>query len=117
MAMLRGPKHHYELWNAAYQKAFGPRDLTGRTFLEAFPEVTGQEFVEALDEVYRTGQAFSARRAHVALRRPGSDVPEDRYIDLAYQAIRDADGEITGVLVQGLDVTTITCKASSVRSK
>jgi PAS domain S-box-containing protein len=101
VAMLSGPEHTYEYVNEAYVTISGPRDFIGHTVREVFPELAGQPFFELLDQVYSTGVRFVARA--VPLRISGE--PEDRFIDLLYEPIRDSEGGITGIFVGGYDVT------------
>ncbi|HEV7265302.1 MAG TPA: PAS domain S-box protein [Falsiroseomonas sp.] len=105
MAMLRGPGHVFELANAAYTQLVGHRDVVGKPVREALPEVQGQGFFELLDNVFATGQPFVGRAMPVNLqRRPGGAV-ERRFVDLVYQPVTDATGAITGIFVEGSDVT------------
>src|SRR3954468_7260098 len=61
MAVLRGPDHVFELLNASYLQLVGHRDLVGKPVREALPEVEGQGLFELLDEVYRSGEAYTGR--------------------------------------------------------
>src|SRR3954465_7428230 len=75
MAVLRGPDHVYELTNASYLKLVGHRDLVGRPVREALPEVEGQGLFELLDDVYRSGEAYTGRAVAIGLQRtPGAPV-------------------------------------------
>ena len=105
MAMLRGPEHVFELANAAYMQLIGHRDVVGLPVREALPEVEGQGFFELLDEVYSSGKAFTGTALKVGLQRtPGAPV-EQRYVDLVYQPVTDAEGRVTGIFAEGSDVT------------
>jgi PAS domain S-box-containing protein len=105
MCVLRGREHVYELANAAYLQLVGHRDLLGKTVREALPEARGQGFFELLDEAYGSGEAVVGRRRPIALqRRPGGPI-EERFVDFVYQPIKDADARITGIFVEGSDVT------------
>ncbi len=104
VAILTGPEHRYEYVNDAYVAMSGERDFLGRTVREVFPEVVGQGFYELLDQVYATGEAYTARAMplHLDNRVPSE---ADRFIDFVYEPIRDAAGTVTGVFVGGYDVT------------
>jgi PAS domain S-box-containing protein len=105
MAVLRGPGHVFELMNASYLQLVGHRDLVGRPVREALPEVRGQGFFELLDEVYRSGEVFTGEATKIGLQRaPGAPV-EERLVDFVFQPIADATGQVTGIFVQGYDVT------------
>ena len=105
MAMLRGPQHVFELANPAYLKLVGQRDLLGRTVREALPEIEGQGTLELLDRVFASGEAVTGVAVEVAIQADPGAPPMSRYIDVVYQPMRARDGTVTGVFVQGSDVT------------
>lgn len=104
MAMLNGPEYRFELVNPGYRKLIGNRDVLGKTVEQALPEVAGQGYVNLLDRVYQTGEAVSRYSEKVYLQRSG-DKPEECYLDFVYQPIKNDDGEVTNIFVQGSDVT------------
>ncbi|MBZ9676360.1 PAS domain S-box protein [Mesorhizobium sp. ES1-1] len=105
MAMLSGPDHVFELTNAAYRQLVGHRDVIGKPLREALPEVAGQGFVELLDHVFTSGEAFIGHAMKAELRQSPDAPEEDRFIDLVYQPVRAPSGEVIGIFVQGVDVT------------
>jgi len=105
VAMLRGPDHVFEQANAAYYQLVGHRDLIGKSVREALPEIEGQGFFELLDDVYRKGEPFVGRRVRVSLQREPGGPLEERFVDFVYQPIRDAEGVVGGIFVEGFDVT------------
>ena len=105
MCVLRGPDHRFELVNDAYLQLIGHRDVVGKPLLEALPELVGQGFVELLDRVYRTGEAFVGRALRFMVQRtPGAPL-EESFTDFVYQPILDEDGRASGIFVEGSDVT------------
>ncbi|MEQ7154837.1 ATP-binding protein [Brevundimonas aurifodinae] len=100
-AILSGPKHRFDYVNNAYRTLAGDRPLVGLTVREALPDVEGQGYFELLDEVYRTGERFVSRSQSVSLNREDGE----RVVDLLYEPIRDASGQVTGIFVGGYDVT------------
>jgi PAS domain S-box-containing protein len=111
VAVLSGTQHKFEYVNNAYLTISGPRDFVGRSVREVFPELEGQGFYELLDQVYRTGTRFVARA--VPIRLTGD--PEERFIDLLYEPIRDTSGNVTGIFVGGYDVTDAQRTLSALR--
>jgi PAS domain S-box-containing protein len=101
VCILSGPDHVYEYVNEAYREISGPREFVGRTVREVFPELHDQGFYELLDEVYTSGSPYAARSIPISLDRTNGE----RFIDLLYNPIRDADGQITGIFVGGYDTT------------
>lgn len=105
VCVLRGPTHIVELANAAYYLLIGDRPLEGRSIIDALPEVAGQGYFERLDEVFATGQAFVGRALPLVLRRPGQTTGDEFILDFVYQPIFDSGGQVTGIFVQGHDIT------------
>ncbi len=104
-AALTGPEHRFELVNRPYQELIGQRDVVGRTLQEAIPEAHEQGFIEILDRVYRTGEAFVGRGMPIQLTRTHAQTLDLRYLDFVYQPRHEADGSIFGIIVLGIDVT------------
>jgi PAS domain S-box-containing protein len=104
IAVTVGPKHTFTMVNNAYSTLVGQREVIGKSVAEAIPEVSGQSFVALLDQVYRTGEPFVGRGAKVDLDYGGAGTVE-RYLDFVYQPIVAEGGRITGIFIQGHDVT------------
>ena len=105
MALLRGPKHRFELMNPGYRQLVGERELIGMDVRDAMPEIEGQGFFELLDRVYCEGEAISGSSVPVTVIATHGGAPEQRYVDFVYQPIRNKEGVVTGVFVEGFDVT------------
>ncbi|HEY1927627.1 MAG TPA: PAS domain S-box protein, partial [Caulobacteraceae bacterium] len=101
---MRGPNHRIEFVNAAHRQAFSSDDWVGQTIREAFPDIEGQGFYEMLDGVYATGERVVAHAATATFRQPDGGTGT-RYLDFVYEALRDPDGAVVGVLCEGSDVT------------
>jgi signal transduction histidine kinase len=105
LAVLRGPRHVFEIANEAYYRLVGARDILGKPVLDALPEVRGQGFDTLLDDVLRTGEPFIGREVPLTIvRSPGAEA-EEVYVDFAYQPLVEADGTRSGVIAHGHDVT------------
>lgn len=105
ICILRGPDHVYEMANDAYYQLVGHRKIIGHELAEVLPEVVPQGFLTKLNNVYRNGIPYIGRAVPVALQRTVDAPLEQTYVDLMYQPIRDDTGKITGIFVQGHDVT------------
>lgn len=105
IGLLEGPEHRFVLANAAYRRLVGGRELVGLTVAEALPEVVEQGFIGLLDQVRTTGQAVIMSAAPVELNTGPGGAVETHYLDFVYQPLKDADGTIAGVFVEGYDVT------------
>jgi signal transduction histidine kinase/DNA-binding response OmpR family regulator len=105
MCILRGPQHVFELANDAYLQLVGHRELQGLSVREALPEVSGQGFFELLDHVFKSGQPYLGRALPVSLQRAIGAKPEERFVNLIYQPIFEETGSVSGIFVDGFDVT------------
>jgi PAS domain S-box-containing protein len=101
---LRGPNHTVEFVNAAHRKIFSSNDWPGKAIRQAFPDVEDQGFFDILDNTLATGRRYVAEAAPVTFRQADGTV-EPRYLTFVYEAMRDPDGQIVGVLCEGSDVT------------
>lgn len=105
VAVLSGPDHRFQMANTAYRSLVGHRDLIGRAVADALPEVVDQGFVELLDDVRRSGTAYIGHREQVVLQNAPAAPALRRYLDFLYQPIVAEDGAVSGIFVQGHDVT------------
>ena len=105
ITILSGPEHRFEFANAAYSQLVGGRDLIGKTIREALPDVEGQGYFELLDQVYANGERFVGRESPLRLLSPGEETPREALVDFIYEPIRDAEGAVTGIFVEGYEVT------------
>lgn len=105
MCILIGPEHvvsianerMYELWGKAGDA------LLGKPIFEGLPEAKDQGFEELLDHVYTTGATHTATAVPTILPRAGK--VEQVYVNFVYEAYREFDGAISGVMVVATDVT------------
>jgi PAS domain S-box-containing protein len=105
MALLQGRDHRIELANPSYLRLVGGRQVLGKTVAEALPDAVAQGYLEILDEVFCSGKAFSSAGMKYAVQpSPGGDA-EDRFVDFIYQPLKDPDGQVTGIFVEGIEVT------------
>ena len=108
LALLRGPGHVIELANPGYLKLVGHRSVVGRKVADSLPDAVAQGYLTLLDDVYRTGKPFSAVGSKYAVQATPEGPIDERYVDFVYQPISDRDGSVSGILVQGVDVTSRT---------
>ncbi|MBC7435969.1 MAG: PAS domain-containing protein, partial [Bdellovibrionales bacterium] len=104
-AVLRGPDHRFEMANQAYSVLTGNRPLVGMTVAQAMPEAMEQGFGRWLDKVYATGEAFVGRSVPVTVNQGEGKAPYETIIDFLYQPLRDAQGQVEGIFIQGHEVT------------
>jgi PAS domain S-box-containing protein len=105
LCFLRGRELVFELANAAYLQLVGHRDILGKPMREALPEMKDQGYFELLDHVFTTRKPFVGRNMQVLLQRTPGAALSEAFVDFIYQPIVDASGELSGILVQGHDIT------------
>jgi PAS domain S-box-containing protein len=105
MAVLRGPEHRFELANPAYRRLVGHREVVGHPLGEVLPDAVAQGYLSLLHSVFESGEAYSARGAPYAMQPfPGGPITQ-RVLDFVYQPIENELGEVSGIFVEGIDVT------------
>ncbi|SHH89072.1 PAS domain-containing sensor histidine kinase [Flavobacterium defluvii] len=105
MAVLKGNDHVYELANELYLQLIDKIDIIGKPVKEVLPELEPQGIFEILDNVYQTGESFSANEMLIKFDGHSSGKLKDVYLNFIFQARRDANNEIDGILIFGNDVT------------
>ncbi|HEY0491448.1 MAG TPA: PAS domain-containing protein [Telluria sp.] len=106
IAVLRDPGHVFEIANNAYMRLIGDRgDIIGKPVREALPELEGQVFFDLLDRVYATGEPFVGHEIPVMLQRSSDGEREQRFVNFVYQPTRDHLGRVSGIFIEGSDVT------------
>ncbi len=105
MALLEGPDHRITLANPGYKKLVGDRPVIGRSFADALPDAVAQGFLKLLDEVRESGRAFSTSGMRYAVQASHDGPIDVRFVDFVFQPIEATDASISGVFVEGVDVT------------
>ncbi|HSN25041.1 MAG TPA: ATP-binding protein, partial [Kofleriaceae bacterium] len=100
IAIFRGDALVYELANEAYCDVVG-RDVRGKPFRVALPELVGQGFEDMLLQVMHGGEPLVGRETRVRLERDGK--LDEVYFTFVYAPMRDELGD--GVIVICMDVT------------
>ncbi len=104
MALLDGPSHRFVLANPRYIQLVG-REVIGTTFADALPDADAQGYVALLDSVYASGEPYSAFASHYDMQPSPDAAAVERFVDFVLQPIRDDTGAVSGIFVQGVDVT------------
>jgi PAS domain S-box-containing protein len=105
ITILRGPEFIIELANETYLQIVDrhENDFVGKPLFDALPEV--KTAVEPLlNEVLQTGRPYYGNEFAVNLKRFGKI--EKSYFSFVYQALREHDGRVSGIIVVATDVTT-----------
>lgn len=105
ICILGGPDLIFELINPLYQQLFPGRNLLDKPLLEAVPEVEDSAIWDVLQDVYQTGKTFEGNELLIPLARTADGPVEDRYFNFIYQARKDLNGSVDGILVFVIEVT------------
>ena len=105
MCILLGPQHVVDIANEMMLELWGKpvNDIMQRPIFDGLPDARNQGLEQLLDNVYATGETFTASEMPVNLLRNG--VEETVYQNFVYQPYRDGSGEILGVLAITIDVS------------
>lgn len=105
MCVFRGPEHVVEIANELMLELWGKKntEVQNKPIFEALPEVKGQGLEKVLENVYTTGEKFEAHERLVKLPREGEI--QDVYINFVYEALKEPDGTISGIVAVANDVT------------
>jgi PAS domain S-box-containing protein len=103
-ALFLGPDFQIGLANNTMLTYWG-RDasILGKLFGEELSELSGQNIIEPLQEVYNTGRAYEVKEAPAILNRDG--VKDTHYFDFSYRPLYQSNGEIYAILNTAIDVT------------
>lgn len=92
--------------NEAALKVWGKtKDIIGKSFHEALPELENQPFKKLLNDVYHTGKTHSFDEKQVNTIVDGK--LQTFYFKFSYQPFKDQAGNITGVFCFANDVTEL----------
>ena len=105
MGIFKGPNHIFELANPLYLKLINKQNIIGKTLMEVLPELKSQGIIKLLDTVYSSGHSFAANERLFRFDSKGDGNLEDKYLNFLYQAHRDNENKIDGILFFAIDVT------------
>jgi PAS domain-containing protein len=117
ISIVRGPDHRFELVNDYARRLIGDRELEGRTARSVFPELEGQGLFHILDEVYRTGQPWSANEVAITFDKTGSGTMTEGIFNITYQPFFEVDGKVAGVISLSVEVTDLVERDRALRER
>ncbi|QHT68247.1 PAS domain S-box protein [Rhodocytophaga rosea] len=104
ISVVRGPDLVYELANETLQKFTGKQYL-GRTLREVYPEIESSLY-QIYQRVYQTGERFVGQSFPIFLDWQQTGKPYAKYFNIVYEAFKDEQGKIDGVISFGYEVTS-----------
>ncbi len=112
ISIMRGKNLVIEYMNRRSRQLVGDRNIMGLSAKEALPDLEQKELFDIVEQVLTTGTPFQAQNIYVRFDRNNDGVLEDGYFDVSYQAVRDFDGTLSGVLGVSVEVTEPGANAS-----
>jgi signal transduction histidine kinase len=100
---LRGPDMVIELAHPMAITGLEGREIEGKPLLEAIPELRDQPHYDRLRRVYETGEPDVRQEVPTWVVVDGRRI--EQYWDSVHLPVRDASGQIEGVMTFDLDVT------------
>lgn len=107
MALYSGPEYVVTMVNAAWTAFIGHRPAVGRPLLDTFPELKESGFLQIQEEVYRSGQPYSAQEMPLLLDRNGDGTLTETYWNLAIQRLPGLNENHHELLVHAVEVTEL----------
>ncbi len=105
MCIFRGKDHVVEIANEHMLRLWGKEatEVMNKPIFEGLPEAKNQGLEELIDTVFATGEKFVANERPVDLPRNGK--VETTYVNFVYDALRESDGTISGIIAIAVEVT------------
>ncbi|MCF2447224.1 PAS domain-containing protein [Dyadobacter sp. CY345] len=99
-----GPEMRIEIANDIMIGYWGKdKSILGKPLLDAIPELRGQAFPKILDDIYKSGEIFTATNMSALLEVDG--VLKEYFYDFTYKPLRNEKGEIYAIMDTAIDVT------------
>ena len=114
MCIFRGKDYVVEIANAKMLELWGTQaeKVLNKPIFEGLPEAKDQGLEVLLGTVYTTGKKFVANERPVKLPRNGK--VETTYINFVYEALKEADGTVSGIVAIAIEVTAQVVSRSKV---
>ncbi|WP_232050216.1 SpoIIE family protein phosphatase [Actinoplanes sp. OR16] len=106
VAVCEGPDLLLVACNAATRAVLPGRDVIGRPIREVIADLSGQQFMDAYYEVYRTGVPITGRQWRAHIEQPDGSVHE-MYATFTIVPWLDESGSMRGVIGAAFDVTEL----------
>lgn len=105
MCILRGPSYTVEIANKKMFELWEKEEheVINKPIFEGLPEAKEQGLEQVLLKTFTTGETFVANERPVILPRNGKSGTV--YLNFVYEALRQVDGSVSGILALAIDVT------------
>ncbi len=103
--LMKGPELIVDLVTPGMVALFGNRSCMGLPAAEAWPEFKEQGFIEILQQVYESGNAYNGVEQKIFYQNDSSSTVKEGYFTFSYQPFYDKNNQIEGVLTVTIEVT------------
>lgn len=107
VALYTGPQFVIAMVNPLWEAFVGKSNVIGKTVRELFPELEGQAILQALEQVYATGQPYYASEVSVQLNRRGTNQLEETYWNLVMQPLSEPGEPVNEIMTHAVEVTEL----------
>ena len=104
LCVVRGPEFIYEFANNHYKELIGQKNLVGKKMSDVLQGLKEKEFMESMEELYRSNEAVYVRQAKITLPRANGE-KETFYLDINCQIYYDPDENNKRIFIFAYDVT------------
>ncbi|MBW3544796.1 MAG: PAS domain S-box protein, partial [Bacteroidetes bacterium] len=105
IGILSGEEGNLVLFNQAFRKLLGGRQVLGMPMRDAWPELQGQGYFEDIDKVLKTSITISRQEFPGLIDRNNDGTLHQAYFNFVYLPYLNPRGETEGVIMYGVDVT------------
>ncbi|MDF2437090.1 MAG: sensor signal transduction histidine kinase [Bacteroidota bacterium] len=107
LCIFKGPDFIVDTANELMLELWGKtrEQVQDKPVMKALPEIAGQSFEELLRNVYTTGEPFVSHKMPATLHRNGK--LETIYVKFVYEALREEDGNISGIMAMADEITPL----------
>ncbi len=105
IGILSGEEGTVVLFNEAFSKLWGGRQVLGLPMEQAWPELVGQGYFEDVRAVLKNGKTITRLEYPSVVDRNNDGHLQQAYINYVYLPYLNPKGEAEGVIIYGVDVT------------
>lgn len=104
ISILRGRELIIETANDQVLRIWGKKqNIIGKALHNALPELRGQHFLNVLDDIFKTGEAYYGNEEKALLDHDGELL--EGYYNFIFQPIKNELGETGAIMIVGIDIT------------
>lgn len=103
IALLTGRQGTVRFCNARLKQLWGSHNVIGLPMREAWPQLEGQGYFEAIEQVFNSGQPIYGDEHPSFTHHPNDSHIDEAFFNFSYTPYTDAAGQIAGVIIHGVE--------------